>query len=89
MPVVRNKKSRARDFYDGAPNGRARRANAVCSWFVLLIGAAMFTTVKVDIDLETVICQVPSVSRQSVAAAKLQLPADASLTIWGRQFKQA
>jgi hypothetical protein len=28
-------------------------------------------TVKVDIDLQTVICQVPSVSRESVAAAKL------------------
>jgi hypothetical protein len=45
------------------------------------IGAAMFTTVEVDIDLQTVICQVPSVSsRESVAAAKLQQPADASAT---------
>jgi hypothetical protein len=25
----------------------------------------MFTTVEVDIDLQTVICQVPSVSRES------------------------
>jgi hypothetical protein len=48
----------------------------------------MATTVKVDIDLQTVICQVPSVSRESVAAAKLQQPADASLTIWWRQLYQ-
>jgi hypothetical protein len=34
--------------------------------------APAFTTVEVDIDLQTVICQVPSVSRESVAAAKLQ-----------------
>jgi hypothetical protein len=45
----------------------------------------MGTTVQVNIDLQTVICQVPSVSRESVAAAKLQQPADASLTIWWRQ----
>jgi len=36
-----------------------------------------------------VICHEPSVSRESVAAAKLQDPADASLNIWGRQFYQA
>jgi hypothetical protein len=36
--------------------------------------------------LTTVICHEPSVSRASVAAAKLQDPADASLTIWWRQF---
>jgi hypothetical protein len=71
--------------FQPAPKGRARRTNIACSWFVLSIGAAMFTTVEVNIDLQTVICQVPSVSRESVAAAKLQQPADASLTIWWRQ----
>jgi len=33
-----------------------------------------------------VICQEPSVSRESVAAAKLQDPADASLNIWWLPF---
>jgi hypothetical protein len=33
-----------------------------------------------------VICHEPSVSRASVAAAKLQDPADASLTIWWHPF---
>jgi hypothetical protein len=47
----------------------------------------MGLTVEVHIDLQTVICQVPSVSRESVAAAKLQHPADASSTVWGRQFR--
>jgi hypothetical protein len=89
MPVVRNDKSRARDFYDGARKGRARRANAGCSWFVLALGMAMGTAVKVGVDLQTVICQEPSVSRESVAGTKLQHPADASLTIWWSQFKQA
>jgi hypothetical protein len=44
-------------------------------------------TVKVSVDLQTVICQEPSVSRESVAARKLQHPADASLTIWWCQFE--
>jgi hypothetical protein len=66
-----------------------RPANARCSWFVLATAAAMSGTVEVNIDLQTVICQVPSVSRESVAAAKLQQPADASSTIWGLQFDQA
>jgi hypothetical protein len=42
--------------------------------------------VQFVIDVRTVICQGPSVSRESVAAAKLQQPADASLTIWRRPF---
>jgi len=41
--------------------------------------------VAVGIDLQTVICQAPSESRESASAAKLKLPADASLTIWRRQ----
>jgi hypothetical protein len=47
------------------------------------------TAVKVGVDLQTVICQEPSVSRESVAGTQLQHPADASLTIWWRPFKQA
>jgi hypothetical protein len=50
---------------------------------------AMGTAVKVGVDLRTVICQEPSVSRESVAGTQLQHPADASLTIWWRQFEQA
>jgi hypothetical protein len=89
MPAVHNVKSRAMAFYDGVPKGRARRANAACSWFVLAFGIAMGTAIGLEIDLQTVICQEPSVSRESVAAAKLKHPSDASLTIWGRRFKQA
>jgi hypothetical protein len=81
MPVVHNTKSRARDHYDGARKGRARRAKAGCSWFVLAIGLTLSTAVRVSVDLQTVICQEPSVSRESVAAPKLPHPADASLTI--------
>lgn len=36
----------------------------------------------------TVICHEPSVSRESVAAAKLQDPVDASLNIWWLPFAQ-
>jgi hypothetical protein len=89
MPVVRKEKSRAKDFYDGAWKGRARHTKQLCSWFVLCFVLSMRATVQVDIDLQTVICQVPSVSRESGAAAKLQQPADASLTICWCQFKQA
>jgi hypothetical protein len=89
MPVVRNTKSRARDFYDGTRKGRVRRASPSCSWFVLYLGIAMGTAVGVEFDLKTVICQERSVSRESVAGTQLQPPADASLTIWWRQFEQA
>jgi hypothetical protein len=89
MPVVHKLKSRARDHFGGTPSGRGRRANGSCSRFVLVIAAAVSSAVEVNIDLQTVICQVPSVSRESVAAAKLQQPADASSTIWGLRFKQA
>ena len=89
MSAVHNAKSRTKDFYDGAPKGRARLANHVCSWYVLILSAAMGITVSVKIDLQTVICQVLSVSRDSVAAAKLQQPSDTSLTIWWLPFKQA
>jgi hypothetical protein len=82
MPVVHNGKSRA-------GKGRGRRANSWCSWCVLASVIAVSTTVLVRIDLQTVICQEPSVSRGNVAGTKLQQPADASVTIWWRQFKQA
>jgi hypothetical protein len=89
MPVVRKEKSRAKDFYDGAWKGRARFTKQLCSWFVLTLGIAVSSTVQVDLDLQTVICQVPSVSRESGAAAKLKQPADASLTICWCPFEQA
>jgi hypothetical protein len=64
-----------------------RRANKRRSWFVLAIALTMGTAVQVGFDLQTVICQEPSVSRESVAGTKLLQPADASLTmtIWWRQ----
>lgn len=43
----------------------------------------------VRLDLQTVICQGPSGSRYSVAAAKLQLPADASMTLCWRPLALA
>jgi hypothetical protein len=89
MPAVRNTKSRAKDSYEGAWKGRGRRASTICSWFVLIIGIAMGACLKVGIDLQTVICNEPSVSRESGAATKLNHPADASLTIWWCPFKQA
>jgi hypothetical protein len=89
MPKVRKSKSRAKDYSDGARKGRERRANSACSWFVLLGGLAVAAGWVVSIDLQTVICQVPSVSRAIVAAAKLQQPADASKTLRWRPFNQA
>jgi hypothetical protein len=96
MSVVRNKKRRTDDHCDGAPKGRGRCADTVRSCFVLLLLAgaclASNSTEAVrrcssnDVDRATVICQEPSVSRASGAAAKLQDPADASLTIWWRPF---
>jgi cobalamin synthase len=46
---------------DGASKGRARFTKQRCSWFVLILGIAMSITVQVNLDLQTVICQVPSV----------------------------
>jgi hypothetical protein len=96
MSVVRNKKRRADDNCDGAPKGRERYSSTTRSCFVLclLAGAYIASNIAVGIhrcslgtvDRLTVICQEPSVSRASVAVAKLQDPADASLTIWWRQF---
>jgi hypothetical protein len=60
---------------------------AICSWSVLIMSASVGTAVSVHIDLQTVICQGPSVSCESVAAAKLKQPADASLTIFWHQPK--
>jgi hypothetical protein len=77
------------DHCDGAGKGRERCANKACSWFVLFGGLAMASGWIVSIDLQTVICQVPSVSRAIVAAAKLQQPADASKTLRWRPFNQA
>jgi hypothetical protein len=73
MPEVRKSKSRAKDYYDGAGKGRERHISNHCSWFVLFGGLAMAAGWTVSIDLQTVICQVPSVSRAIVAAAKLQV----------------
>jgi hypothetical protein len=68
MPEVRNSKSRAKDHYDGAGKGREWRINNPCSWFFLFGGLAVAFGWVVSIDLQTVICQVPSVSRAIVAA---------------------
>jgi hypothetical protein len=62
-----------------------QRSFVVCS----LRGLAMVSGWIVSIDLQTVICQVPSVSRAIVAAAKLHQPADASKTLRWRPFNQA
>jgi hypothetical protein len=89
MPGVHNLKSRAIGFYDEARKGRGRPANSQCSWYVRLAATAMTIAWGIEIDLQTVICQVPSVSRAIVAAAKLQKPADASKTLRWRPFNQA
>jgi hypothetical protein len=96
MSVVHNTKRRANDICDGAPKGWARCADTVRSCFVLVLlaGAYLSNNIVVGVsrcylgavDPMTVICHEPSVSRESVAAAKLQDPADASLTIWWRPF---
>jgi len=96
MSVVYNAKRRTNDICDGAPKGRVRCADAARSCFVLALVAGAFLSGNTitgfprcsigAIDPGTVICHEPSVSRASVADAKLQDPADASLTIWWRQF---
>ena len=96
MSVVHNKERRTNDICDGAPKGRERCADTVRSCFVLCLmaGACLASNFTVgvsccspsNVDRTTVICQEPSVSRASGAAAKLQDPADASLTIWWRPF---
>jgi hypothetical protein len=96
MSVVRNKKRRTNGICDGAPKGWGRCVNTVRSWFVLslLAGVCLANNSIIGvsrgfpsaIDPTTVICHEPSVSRASGAAAKLQDPADASLTIWWRPF---
>jgi hypothetical protein len=88
MPEVRNDESQAEDFYDGVRKGRGRCANTSCSWFVLFL-LFMSGPFGVSLELRATTCQVPSVSRESAPAAKLQHPADASATIGWRQFKQA
>jgi hypothetical protein len=88
MPAVRNKKSQAMGFYDGARKGRARYANTTCSRFVLF-ALVVSGSLGVSVELRTITCQVPSVSRESAPAAKLHQPADASANIGWRQFKQA
>jgi hypothetical protein len=89
MLGVHKAKSRATDLYDGARRGRERTAKSACSWFVLALAITVGTAVEVGIDHRTLICHEPSLSRGSVAGTKLQHPADASLTIWWREFKQA
>jgi hypothetical protein len=89
MPRVHNHKSGAEDLYDGAAKGRKRIHSETCSRFVLVARAALVAWLMIRLDMQTVICQVPSGSRDSVAAAKLQLPADASMTLRWRPFNQA
>jgi hypothetical protein len=96
MSVVRNKKRRTSDICDGMPKGWGRCADTFRSCFVLalLAGASLANNLITEVhrcslatvDRTAVICHEPSVSRESVAAAKLQDPADASLTIWWRPF---
>jgi hypothetical protein len=96
MSVVHNTKSRANDICDGAPKGRGRCADTVRSCFVLVLlaGAYLSNNIVVgisrcfpgEVDPAKVICHEPSGSRASVADAKLQDPADASLNIWWRPF---
>jgi hypothetical protein len=96
MSVVRNKKRRTSDICDGTLKGWGRCVDTVRSCFVLtlLVGACFANNLIAEVsrcspgavDQIRVICQEPSVSRESVAAAKLQDPADASLTIWWRPF---
>jgi hypothetical protein len=99
MSVVHNTKRRTNDICDGAPKGRVRCVDTVCSRFVLalVVGAIWAGSIVQGFPLRSfgavdpweVICHEPSVSRASVADAKLKDPADASLTIWWRQFYQA
>jgi hypothetical protein len=89
MPRVHKAKSRAEGLYDEAGKGRKRATSRPCSRFVLRVSFAVLVGLGVQLDLQTVICQVPSGSRVSVAAAKLQLPADASMTLRWLPFKQA
>ncbi|GLH78888.1 hypothetical protein SSBR45G_37970 [Bradyrhizobium sp. SSBR45G] len=99
MSVVHNTKRRTNDICDGAPKGRGRRADKARSRYVLTIAAwvvwagivvgGLLSWSTSAVDLSSVICHEPRVSRASVADAKLKEPADASLTIWWRQFYQA
>jgi hypothetical protein len=89
MPRVHKHKSKAEDLYDEAAKSRKRTPSKACSRFVLAASVSMIAFLMVQLDQQTVICQVPSGSRDSVAAAKLQLPADASMTLRWRAFKQA
>jgi hypothetical protein len=99
MSVVHNTKRRTNDICDGAPKGRVRCVDILCSRFVLTLavgavwaGATLLSFPRCSlgaVDPPKVICHEPSVSRASVADAKLKDPADASLTIWWRQFYQA
>jgi hypothetical protein len=96
MSVVRNKKRRTNDICDGPLKGWGRCVDTVRSCFVLalLVGAGLANNLIAEVrrcspgtvDQKAVICHEPSVSRESVAAAKLQDPADASLTIWWLPF---
>jgi hypothetical protein len=100
MSAVRNAKSRAKDFYDGGPKGRGRRAKSVRSRFVLFAIAALGIYVAGAVEvrfgiflvanaLPTVNGPERSVSRDSEAAAKRTDTAEASMTRCWRQFKRA
>ncbi|MDA9491956.1 hypothetical protein XI08_23480 [Bradyrhizobium sp. CCBAU 11361] len=65
--------------FAGAGRGRARRANAKCSRFVLIGLPFLFAVnfaVGLSLEIQTATCQVPSASRNSAPAAKLQQPED-------------
>lgn len=81
MPRVHKRKSRAEGLYDEAAKGRKRKTGITCSRYVLVASLAVMACLQVRLDLQTVICQGPSGSRDSVAAAKLHLPAQASMTL--------
>ncbi len=100
MPAVHNGQSRTKGFCWERPEGRGRRAKYSRSRFVLTALAALsiyvagtgwelFGALSVRSGLTTVICPELIVSRASVAAVKLQDPAEASLTICWRQFLRA
>ena len=90
MPVVRNTKSRAKDFCDGGRRGRGRRAKlGIRSRSVLSCLFGIAVTWMGIVDARNAICLASalptvngperSVSRESVAAAKRKATAQASI----------
>jgi hypothetical protein len=91
MPVVHRAKRRAKHYSDKAAKGGGWYPNTTCSRFVLgLLALGLFASsaVQVEVDLTTVICHEPSVSRECGTHAKLQHHADGYSTICWRPFEQ-